>query len=77
MTNNNQQLQDVITKAEQAVHRSNKVIANSKASLKELEQQLENIKLENQQAQQQIDAEINEIINEMDDATVNFIKDTQ
>ncbi len=76
-TPTNKQVQDALALAAKAIQEADETIASSQALRKRLEEDLQRIEEANRRDQAAIDQEILSIIQEMDEATLQFIKDTE
>ena len=75
--NSGQSIDDILVEADAVLNRSNKAIVQSENYLKQLEEYLTQIEAKNNQLQVALDADITKIVEEIDDATIKFIKDTE
>ncbi|PIP29127.1 hypothetical protein CO134_00835 [Candidatus Kuenenbacteria bacterium CG_4_9_14_3_um_filter_39_14] len=72
-----QKTQLLLSQTQAALRHSDQAIKNSQTTLAKLDDELKKIEDKNNKAQAVIDQEIVNIIQDMDEATVQFVKDTE
>jgi len=72
-----QKAQLLLSQTQAALRRSDQAIKNSQTTLDKLDGELKKIEDKNNKDQAVIDQEIVKIVQDMDEATVQFVKDTE
>lgn len=72
-----QTTQQILNQAQAALKRADDTISATQTNLDKLEEDLEAINKKNNKTQAAIDQEIVEIVQDMDEATIQFVKDTE
>lgn len=75
--NQDQKTQQILNQVQTALKRSDDAIKTGRANLAKLDEDLKIIDEKNNKAQHNIDQEIVKIVQDMDEATVQFVKDTE